>query len=211
MLMVELFDPSRLLPFMVKELGPAVVFIQTFPKSAIGDVNVNIPPVTELMVNVCVFETAAAPVVVTPTTAFPAVDKSDAGISAVNWVGLTNVVVLLLPFHVTTEPFIKFVPLTVSVKAGEPAFADVGEIDVVVGVAGVTAGVTEAHVVPTLIPSIICVEAEAAVPWRRKKALMVVASVAELVTLGIVAGPSVPPKGGFTHKLSTSSTVVPVL
>jgi hypothetical protein len=55
------------------------------------------------------------------------------------------------------------------------------------------------------------VDAAVAVPCRSIKARIVVASVAVLVTFGMVAGPSVPPKAGFTHKLTTSSVVVPVL
>ena len=44
-----------------------------------------------------------------------------AGIAAVNWEALTNVVVRFDPFHLTVEPETKFVPLTVKVNAGPPA------------------------------------------------------------------------------------------
>ena len=69
----------------------------------------------------------------TVTLAVPAVAMSVARIAAVSWVVLTNVVVRSVPFHLTTELEIKFVPLTVRVKAVPPAVADVGLRLVVVG------------------------------------------------------------------------------
>jgi hypothetical protein len=89
------------------------------------------------MVKVWVFDTAAAPVVVTPTLAVPPEAISAALIVAVSCVELTNVVVLAEPFQVTVErPLMKFVPFTVMVKPAPPAVADDGEMVVVVGVAG---------------------------------------------------------------------------
>ena len=46
---------------------------------------------------------------------------------------LTNVVVLGLPFHCTTELLIKFVPFTVNVNAPDPALLVFGERVVIVG------------------------------------------------------------------------------
>ena len=40
---------------------------------------------------------------------------------------LTNVVLLFEPFTCTTEPFTKFEPFTVSVKAPPPAMVEVGD------------------------------------------------------------------------------------
>jgi len=117
----------------------------TLPKSGNVVVKVKVGPLAAFMVNNCVFDTAAAPVVVTPTVALPAVAISVAGIVAFNCVALTKVVVLLVPFQVTVELLLtKLVPFTVIVKPGSPALANVGEIDVVVGV---DTGVTKAHVV----------------------------------------------------------------
>ena len=63
----------------------------------------------------------------------PADVKSVAGIAAVSWVLLTNVVVLLEPLNLTTEVGTKLVPFTVSVKADSPTILLDGEILVVVG------------------------------------------------------------------------------
>ena len=57
----------------------------------------------------------------TLTCAVPAAAMSLAGIAAVSCVALTNVVVRAAPFHCTTEPETKLLPLTVSVNAGPPA------------------------------------------------------------------------------------------
>ena len=55
---------------------------------------------------------------VTPAVAVEAM--SLAGIAAVSWEALTNVVVRFDPFHLTVELETKFVPSTVKVKAGLP-------------------------------------------------------------------------------------------
>jgi hypothetical protein len=131
-----------------------VVLIHTFPKPVNEEVRVNAAPAAGLIVNVCVFDEDGAPVVVTPTFAVPAADRSVAGMVAVNCTPLTNVVVRFKPFQVTVDiPLKKFVPFTVNVKPGSPTVADVGEMDVVVGV-GIDTGVTEAQVVPTNMASI---------------------------------------------------------
>ena len=142
------------------------------------------------------FDIEDAPVVVTPTVAVPAVPRSAEVIAAVSCVLFTKVVVLLLPFHVTADPLIKLVPFTVNVKPGVPAFAFAGLRELVVGV---LTGVTDAHVVPTLIPSIICADAEAAVPCLKAILSIVPASPAPpLVVAAIVAAGSGEPKTGFT-------------
>ena len=51
---------------------------------------------------------------------------SVAGIAAVTCVALTKVVVRVAPFHLTTEPETKLLPLTVRVKAAPPAVALLG-------------------------------------------------------------------------------------
>jgi len=61
---------------------------------------------------------------------------SAAGIVAVKWVALTNVVGRALPLKRTTESlvrFTKFVPVTDKVKLGPPAVALLGERPVIVG------------------------------------------------------------------------------
>ena len=63
----------------------------------------------------------------------PPVVRSPAGTMAVTCVALTIVVVNATPFHSTTVPATKFVPVSVSVNAAPPAFAVVGESEPKVG------------------------------------------------------------------------------
>src|SRR5437867_1269824 len=87
-----------------------------------------------VMLKVCGFDVpppgAGLPTV---TCAVPPVAMSVAGMVAVSWVAETNVVARSAPFHRTTEPPMKFVPVTVSVNPGPPATAAVGLRPVVVG------------------------------------------------------------------------------
>lgn len=64
---------------------------------------------------------------ITVTVGVPAEATSFAVIEAVNCVNPTNVVARLVPFHCTKLVATKPSPLTVSVKAPEPAVADAGE------------------------------------------------------------------------------------
>jgi hypothetical protein len=70
---------------------------------------------------------------VTVTVGVPAEAMAAAGIAAVSWVELTNVVAVASPPKMMLEPATKFVPLTVSVKAADPGMALFGEIVVTVG------------------------------------------------------------------------------
>ena len=63
----------------------------------------------------------------TVTEAVPGEAMSLAGIWAVSWLALTTVVVRAAPFHCTSEPLTKLLPVTVSVKAAPPATALLGE------------------------------------------------------------------------------------
>jgi hypothetical protein len=81
-----------------------------------------------VMVNVKAFEVPPPGAGLnTVTRAVPAAAILVAGIVAVSWVALTNVVVRLLPFHCTTEPRTKPEPNTVSVKPTPPAVALAGD------------------------------------------------------------------------------------
>src|SRR5881409_3056428 len=62
----------------------------------------------------------------TVTAAVPALAMSLAGIEAVSWLALTNVVVRSAPFQRTTDPEMKMLPLTVRLNAAPPATAEVG-------------------------------------------------------------------------------------
>lgn len=82
------------------------------------------------------------PGVKTVIAAFPPAPMLLAGIWAVSWPLLTNVVVWVLPFHCTTETGAKFEPFTVKVNAELPTMALPGESVVTLGVnAGVGVGV----------------------------------------------------------------------
>ncbi len=69
----------------------------------------------------------------TVTSNFPKERRSLAGIAAVSWVELTNVVVLSEPFHLVTEEEIKLLPLRVKVNAGPSTAASVGDMLVNIG------------------------------------------------------------------------------
>ena len=78
------------------------------------------------------FETLP-PGLTTDTCDVPATAMSAAVIAAVSWLELTNVVVRLLPSHRTVAPLAKFEPVTVRVKAGPPATAELGDSEESVG------------------------------------------------------------------------------
>ncbi len=87
-----------------------------------------------LMVNVRAFEVPPPGAGVTTVTgALPAVPMSLAGIAAVTWPALTNVVVRAAPFQRTSEVPTKLLPFTVSVNAAPPAAVLVGASDVSAG------------------------------------------------------------------------------
>ena len=89
---------------------------------------------TGLMVNATAFELPPPGVPLnTVILAVPAVAISGAVTAAVNCVAFTKVVVSALPFQLTTDPLMKFVPVTVRVKAGLPAVVLIGEMAVTVG------------------------------------------------------------------------------
>src|SRR6185295_8834502 len=76
---------------------------------------------TVLIVNVTAFDVCPPRKGLnTVTWAVPAVATSLAEIDAVNWVLLTKVVGRVTPFHWTTEPLQKFVPVNVRVKPAPP-------------------------------------------------------------------------------------------
>src|SRR3989442_544250 len=69
----------------------------------------------------------------TVTEAEPALATSLAGMEAVSLVSLTKAVARSAPFQRTTDPAMKLAPLTVRLKAGAPACADVGLMAVMFG------------------------------------------------------------------------------
>ena len=101
--------------------------------------------------NVCALDVPPPGVGVnTVTEAVPADAMSAADIVAVNWVDDTCVVARLAPFHRTTEPLMKLLPLTVRVNDIPPTKADEGESPVVAGTGLVI--VPDADLYATTIP-----------------------------------------------------------
>jgi hypothetical protein len=84
----------------------------------------------------------------TVTEAVPGVAMSAAEMEAVSLVLLKNVVLRADPFQSTTEPETKFEPFTVSVKAGPPAVALLGEIELIAGTGLLTVNVIAFDVPP---------------------------------------------------------------
>jgi hypothetical protein len=91
------------------------------------------PPLVMVKVNVLELPPPGAGLV-TVTPRIPVEAMLAAGMAAVNWVELTNVVAGADPPKLTIEAATKFVPLIVSVKAALPATVLFGEIVVIVGV-----------------------------------------------------------------------------
>src|SRR5215472_5072866 len=87
----------------------------------------------EVTVNGCALDVRPVVGLNTVTWATPALATSEAGIAAVNWVLLRNDVGRPLPFHCTCEAALKFVPVRLSVKAGLPAVAVLGTMELMVG------------------------------------------------------------------------------
>ena len=83
------------------------------------------------------------------TVAVPGEATSVAGIAAVSWELLTNVVVRFEPFHLPVEPETKLVPLTVKVEAGLPA-------GTVLGLMLVSTGAAAAVTVKLKICVVVC-------------------------------------------------------
>ncbi len=95
------------------------------------------------------------PVFVTVTLALLALAIRLAATAAVNCVELTKVVVSGVPFHCTTAPARKFVPLTVSVNAAPPAVAEIGLRLVMVGVGAVSGNAIAADGLPPVLIAVI--------------------------------------------------------
>src|SRR5580704_8879194 len=71
---------------------------------------------------------------VTVTAGVPTEATLAAGMVAVNWVELTNVVAIADPPKLTIEPATKFIPLSVSVSGARPTTVVFGEIVETAGV-----------------------------------------------------------------------------
>src|SRR5258708_2049878 len=108
-----------------------------FPPAAVpwvGLTRVTLGALALLTVKVCAVEVPPPGAGLnTVTCDVPAAAMSLAGIAAVSWVELTDVVIRFAPFQRTTEPFTKLLPFTVKVNAAPPAIAPPGFRLVVLG------------------------------------------------------------------------------
>jgi hypothetical protein len=112
----------------VKPDEPATVDV------GLSELVVGIGFVTVVIVNVCAFEVPPPGTGFTTVTGtVPVAATSIAGIAARSVVLEMNVVVAISPLKFTTEPEMKFVPVTVSVKSELPAAVEVGSIEVSAG------------------------------------------------------------------------------
>jgi hypothetical protein len=95
----------------------------------------------------------------------PWVAMSVAGMAAVILVEETNVLVRSTPFQRTFDPGMKLLPVTVRVKVGPPAIAELGEIPVITGI-GLAGGLMVKVRVPDAPPPGVGLKTEiGAEPW----------------------------------------------
>jgi hypothetical protein len=120
-----------------------------FPMSTVGEPG--------LTTKVSEFD-VVPPGVPTLTVALPLPAIALAGTDAVSCVALLKLLVRDAPFHNTTSPEVKLLPLTVSVKPGPPATAFAGEREFSAGTAVIIAKLKVFDVAPlevlTLIDSV---------------------------------------------------------
>jgi hypothetical protein len=157
------FDVAmKLLPVTVRvKAGPPAV-------AELGKMEVRVGTglLAALMVNVFAEEVPPPGVgLTTVTLAVPADAMSVAGIAAVSCEAETYVVVRANPFHRTDELEIKPVPVTVRVKAGPPAVAELGERVVMVGTGLLAALMVKVLAVDVPPPGVGLKTVTLAVPW----------------------------------------------
>ena len=118
------------------KLEPVIVRVNAAPPvvPVSGEIVLNVGAGL-LMVKVEVFDEPPPGVgLETTIEAVPAVARSPTVIVALTCVELMKAVVRSEPFHLTTHPLTKLVPVTVKVRVPDPAFAETGFIAVRVGV-----------------------------------------------------------------------------
>ena|SRR5882762_1142796 len=111
----------------VKSLPPAVMML--------GNTELSVRGGTGATVKFTTFEIGATGFEYpwTETGVVPMLAICDALIDAVSWLGDTSVVGTGVPPQSTTEAIVKFAPLTVSVKSGDPTIVEFGARLVTVG------------------------------------------------------------------------------
>src|SRR5438309_1013735 len=193
--------PTKLLPVTVsvKPALPADVLVGD-RAARVGD---------ELFtVNVCAAEVPPPGAgVTTVTDAVVAAARSVAGIAAVSWVALTNVVVRVAPFQRTLEPVTKLLPFRVRVKAAPVTLALEGESDVSDGAGAVIVNVWAPEVPPST-PGIVTVT------WAVPTAAMSEAGIAAVTCVGLTrvvvrAAPFQPTLAPMSNPVPVSVSVNP--
>jgi hypothetical protein len=169
-------SPPKLLPLTVSvnAAPPAVALVGLMELSAGADPTVKL---TEL---------DARPPEVTVTGNVPAVAIRLAGIDAVNWLGFATVVLSAVPLKLSEAPAENPVPFTVSVKAGPPAVALVGERELMAGVTGKAAlfevAPPDASVMDAVPAKVRRLAGTAAVTWLELTTVVVNAVLLKLTT-----------------------------
>jgi hypothetical protein len=132
----------RAVPFhLITALGandsPSAVRVKSLPPTVmmLGNTELSVSGGTGATVKFTTFEIGATgfEYAWTETGVVPMLAIWDALIDAVSWLGNTSVVGTGVPPQSTTEAIVKFVPLTVSVKSGDPTIAEFGARVVTVG------------------------------------------------------------------------------
>ena len=110
--------PVGLLGVLLPVSVTVAVQVVALPTCVVEGTQLTLVDVLRVTENVCAFDSPPPGAgLKTVIGKLPAVVTSPAGIAAVSWVELTNVVVRFKPSNRTTEPEMKLVPFTVSVNA----------------------------------------------------------------------------------------------
>src|SRR5712691_7526727 len=132
---VARFDPFQCTTELETNCEPVAVKVKSAPpaKAPLGAIKLKVGPGV-LMVKVKAFDVPPpGEGLKTATWKVPLTAMSLAEIVAVSWLLLTNVVVRSALFQRTTEPEMKPVPVTISVKAASPAAVLFGESEAICG------------------------------------------------------------------------------
>ena len=148
---------SQLTVAVASKFVPLTVRVKAAPPivAEVGEMPVIVGAPAILIVNVEPADVPPDPVTV--IVAEPEVAIRLAGTAAVSWVALIKVVGSAVAPHLMVEVELKFVPLTVSVKAALPAEIDTGDRLVIVGTAALIVKVAPDDVPPEVLTVTVAV------------------------------------------------------